>query len=938
MTTRMLALMAAGMMAAATLSAKDCRHKAMESFPLSDVRITGGMWKQGQLTDIDYMLQLNPDRLLAPFRKEAGLTPKAENYTNWENTGLDGHIGGHYLSALAAMYAATGDNRLAERLDYMLAELQECQKASGNGYLCGAPGGKKIFDEVRRGDIRAGGFDLNGGWVPLYNIHKTFAGLRDAYMLAGRQQALPMLLALTDWFAGVVEPLTDDQVQQMLRSEHGGLNEVLADVASITGDSKYLDLAKRLTHRQISDMLAGRGGKLTGMHANTQIPKVIGMERIAQLDGDTSYDFGARRFWDEVTSRRSVSIGGNSVREHFHSPDDYSSMISSEQGPESCNTYNMLRLSKLLWETTGESKYMDYYERALLNHILSTQNTDKGGFVYFTPMRPGHYRVYSTPQNGMWCCVGTGLENPGRFGEAIYGHSGPDTLAVNLFIPSTLSWNGRTIEQVTGFPTQEQTIIRITPRKPGEKFTVLIRKPSWVNPKGEVTVNGKVRVPEKGFGYLAITDNWNPGDEIKVELPMHLSAEGLPDGSGWYSFLYGPTVLAARTGTEDQTGLFADDSRGGHIAAGPKTPLHLLPAIIENDTLSNGEPDLMHHLTPGGSLLHFTLTGLNDKKWKEGVELEPFNSITESRYQIYFPVYTSGQWKAEKAHLERLERELAELSSVTTDMVTCGEQQPESDHFITKAHSGEGDDDGRRWRDARKEGSFSYRIARPAEGGMVFVTYRPQKGKGFIVEADGVKLGEVAPMAADGPEATASFPIAPTSAASSILTVKPLANDNSTPHIYEVRSVKESAEGRQAEARLTRTVSQTSPDGRVALTVTTDAAGHPSYTLLYDGNPLVADSPLGLEGSLGNLGEGMRILSFEKGSRRAAYTQDRIKKSHIDNTYNTLAVRLGNKNGGRLVVEWALGDNDAAFRYHLPSQKMDGEKNCLLYTSPSPRD
>ncbi|MDE6438579.1 MAG: glycoside hydrolase family 127 protein, partial [Muribaculaceae bacterium] len=601
---------AIGMTAAITSQAAT----VMESLPLKDVRITGGAWKHGQQQDIEYLLQLDPDRLLAPFRKEAGLEPKAASYTNWENTGLDGHIGGHYLSALAVMYASTGDSRIADRLDYMLRELAECQQASGNGYLCGAPDGKKIWAEISKGDIRAGAFSLNGGWVPLYNIHKTFAGLRDAYIHAGRQEARPMLVALTDWLESTLAPLSDSQLQEMLRSEHGGLNEVVADVAAITGDSRYLSLARRLTHRQLADILAaGDTDRLTGMHANTQIPKVIGMERIAQLDNDAAYARDAATFWSDVTSRRSVSIGGNSVREHFHSPSDFSPMVESEQGPESCNTYNMLRLSKMLWESSGDSRYMDYYERALLNHILSTQNPDHGGFVYFTPMRPGHYRVYSTPHNGMWCCVGTGIENPGRFGEAIYGHQGADTLAVNLFIPSTASWNGRSVEQLTGFPAEEKSRIRITPASPGENFTLAVRRPSWAGKDARMLVNGKeTPVTASASGYACITRSWNPGDEVTVELPMSLTAEQLPDGSNWYSFLYGPTVLAARIGTADQSGLFADDSRGGHIAAGPKIPLQDLPGIIENHP---GSEALARHLRPASDPLHFTLTGLNRSRW-----------------------------------------------------------------------------------------------------------------------------------------------------------------------------------------------------------------------------------------------------------------------------------------------------------------------------------
>lgn len=318
------------------------------SFRVSDVRLTSGVFKHAEEMDICYLLALNPDRLLAPYLKEAGLTPKAENYTNWENTGLDGHIGGHYLSALSYMYAATGHAEIKGRLDYLLSELKRCQDAAGDGYLCGVPGGRKIWSEVAAGKIQASGFGLNGGWVPLYNIHKIYAGLRDAWLQAGSETAKEMLIQLTDWMIRLVDGLSDEQLQDMLRSEHGGLNETFADVAAITGDKRYLQLAHRFSHQLVLQPLLHAEDALTGMHANTQIPKVIGFKRIADIEGNASWSEAARYFWDTVVKHRSITIGGNSVREHFHPATDFTSMLTSEQGPETCNTYNMLRLTKML--------------------------------------------------------------------------------------------------------------------------------------------------------------------------------------------------------------------------------------------------------------------------------------------------------------------------------------------------------------------------------------------------------------------------------------------------------------------------------------------------------------------------------------------------------------------------------------------------------------
>ena len=398
------------------------QQNQLSLFNLKDVKLHKGLFEEAMYTDLDYILQMEPDRLLAPFLREAGLQPKAESYPNWENTGLDGHIGGHYLTALAQMYASAGSDEALQRLNYMIGELKKAQDANGNGYVGGIPDSKRIWKEISEGKINAGGFSLNGGWVPLYNIHKTYAGLRDAYLIAGNEEAKQMLIDLTDWMIDITANLSEEQIQEMLKSEHGGLNETFADVYKITGDKKYLDLAYAFTQKQVLDPLEHEKDILNGMHANTQIPKVIGYETIAALDQNKDYHNAATYFWENVVNNRTVSIGGNSVREHFHPADDFSSMITSVQGPETCNTYNMLKLSEKLFLANPEEKYIDFYEQGLYNHILSSQHPE-GGFVYFTPMRPGHYRVYSQPETSMWCCVGSGLENHGKYNEMIYAHS-----------------------------------------------------------------------------------------------------------------------------------------------------------------------------------------------------------------------------------------------------------------------------------------------------------------------------------------------------------------------------------------------------------------------------------------------------------------------------------------------------------------------------------
>ncbi|PTN08691.1 glycoside hydrolase family 127 protein [Mangrovibacterium marinum] len=713
------------------------QKQAVEVFPLSEVRLLDSPFRTAMMTDMDYILALDMDRLLAPYLKEAGLQPKAENYGNWENTGLDGHIGGHYLSALAKMYAATGDQRMKDRMDYMLSELKRAQDANGDGYLSGVPGGKAIWKEISEGKIDAGSFSLNKKWVPLYNIHKIYAGLYDAYAFAGSEQAKEMLIGLTDWAIHLVQNLSDEQIQEMLRSEHGGLNEIFADVAAITGDEKYLKLAKQFSHRAILDPLIKHEDQLTGMHANTQIPKVIGFKRVAEVDGDQSWADAARYFWENVVDKRSVSIGGNSVREHFHPVDDFSSMIESEQGPETCNTYNMLKLTKHLFLSDPQVKYMDYYERAMYNHILSTEEPDHGGFVYFTPMRPGHYRVYSQPQTSFWCCVGSGLENHTKYGELIYAHSGEDVY-VNLFIPSSLDWQEKGLEltQETKFPDAETSTLTINPKKKSE-FTLYVRYPKWVEAGAlNVTVNGEqVAVDGAPGEYVALRRHWKKGDKVELTLPMRTTVEQLPDGESYYSILHGPIVLAAKTDTTDLVGLYADDSRGGHIAAGPKYPLNEMPVVIGS---ADQLPAMMKPVD--GKPMTFRLNGLSDEKT---LELIPFFRVHESRYIVYFKVVSKAELKAMEEKMAADEAVQKALDEATVDLVFPGEQQPESDHFIQSENTNSGVNQGKHWRDAT--GWFSYQLNDKAgdAGKLRIMYFGLDNGRNFSIRINGEKLADV---------------------------------------------------------------------------------------------------------------------------------------------------------------------------------------------------
>lgn len=745
----------------------------VESFEIKDVRLTESAFKHAQEMDICYLLGLNADRLLAPYMKEAGLKPKAPNYSNWENTGLDGHIGGHYLSALSYMYAATGNAQIKERLDYMLSELKRAQDAAGDGYLSGVPNGRTIWNEIHDGNIRAASFGLNDRWVPLYNIDKIYSGLRDAYVIAGKEEAKQMLIDLTDWMIKLTENLSVAQMQDMLRSEHGGLNERFAEVAAITGDKKYLDLAKRFSHHVVLNPLIEGRDDLTGMHANTQIPKVIGFKRIADIEGNAEWDKASTYFWDTVVKRRSITIGGNSVYEHFHPAEDFSSMLNSEQGPETCNTYNMLRLTKMLYATTGNASYMDFYEQALYNHILSTINPVQGGFVYFTPMRAGHYRVYSQPQTSFWCCVGSGLENHARYGEMIYAHK-DNNLFVNLFIPSTINWNGATIEQKNNFPHEDFTTLVVKPGKEN-KFNIKVRKPEWSSAP-TVEINGQAVNATIENGYINIERKWNDGDVIKVTLPMTLKKVSTPDGANHYSFMYGPIVLAANMGKEEQTGMYADDSRGGHIAHGRKIPATEMPTLIaENYKITKKEDS---------KGLKFVLTGAMPEKYNE-IELVPFNELFECRYMVYFPIVSSDEYATQQKLLAEQEAKRIALDNITLDRVICGEQQPESDHFIDDKQSSIGDVNGRHWRETKEYITYTMK----GNGAKaIMITYIPSKNRDAKVLIDGKEIGKIS-RSENGNEAVAIIECNNVDSTFKVTIAKD--SSNITPRIFEVRVVKE---------------------------------------------------------------------------------------------------------------------------------------------------
>ena len=674
-----------------------------DEFPLGDVKLLDSPLQKARDLNIRTLLQYDCDRLLAPYRIQAGLEPRKKAYPNWD--GLDGHVGGHYLAAMA-MNAATGNEECRRRMEYMISELQICADANvknhpewGKGYVGGMPDSENIWSNFKKGDFQV----YSRAWAPFYNLHKMYAGLRDAWLYCGNEQAKALFLGFCDWAINLTAGLSDAQMEQMMGNEHGGMNEVLADAYAMTGDAKYLTAARRFSHRRILDPMSQHVDNLDNLHANTQVPKAVGFARIAELGGDENYYEAAGFFWDIVTGERSLAFGGNSRREHFPSKEACTDFINDIDGPESCNTFNMLRLTEALHRRNPDARYADFYELALFNHILSTQHPGHGGYVYFTPARPRHYRNYSAPNEAMWCCVGTGMENHGKYGQFIYTHKG-NALFVNLFVSSELNWRekGVTIRQETGFPYGETSRITIVGGK--GIFPVLVRYPGWVKP-GEfsVKVNGKpVEIITGPGSYVSIDRKWKKGDVLDINFPMHSSVKYLPNVPKYVALMHGPILLGMKTGTEDLAHLIADDSRFGQYASGAKLPLDGAPILIDDHI-----DRITDHLKPvAGKPLHYTL----DIKMENPIrnEIQPFFEIHDARYMMYWLTLSEQGYKDYLEGLARAEKERQELEARTVDKVQPGEQQPETDHKMETNGSSTGNNNDVFFRDARNGRFFSY--------------------------------------------------------------------------------------------------------------------------------------------------------------------------------------------------------------------------------------
>lgn len=652
-----------------------------------------------------YLLELDPDRFLSRFRTEAGLEPKAPGYDGWERDTIGGHSLGHYLTACAKMFAATGDSRFKQRVDYIVDELSVCQQANTrgglSGYVAAIPGGKKAFAEVAAGDIRSKGFDLNGIWVPWYTLHKQMAGLRDAHHFCANDQALDVWRGLADFSISVVGSLTPEQLNRMLRCEHGGMNELAADLYSITREPKYLDLARRFNDLQVIDPLADGRDILPGLHSNTQIPKLIGAARQYELTGDERLASAARFFWSTMTSHHSYVTGGNSMNEYLGPPRTLAARLEGNT-TETCNTYNMLKLSLHLHSWSGDAAIMDFYERALYNHILASKDPSGPGVCYFLPLRPGSRKPFQRPFDDFTCCVGSGMENHASYGDAIYSrrpvsdaHPNP-AIFVNLFIASEVQWRetGISLRQETAFPAEKTTSLRITVEAP-TRFSLCIRHPVWAPGTPEVSINDQPIpiVNSQPSSYITIDREWNADDVVRVRLPMELRAEAAPDDPDRLAILHGPIVLAGDLGNAE-------------------TDVTTTPHLVSDATA----PDSW--LTPTSTPQHFRTA---NAVRPSDINLLPLFQVADQHYIVYWKRLSPAKWQLRQADIERVEAERREQAARTVDFFQPGEMQPERDHAFDGVFTNAGEHQGRRWRDAGPRGWFAFTMKVPDTGPAVLV-------------------------------------------------------------------------------------------------------------------------------------------------------------------------------------------------------------------------
>jgi len=693
-------------------------------FPLSSVRVTGGPLKRAQALNAEYLLKLEPDRMMAYYRKRAGLEPKAQGYPGWDGDGrnLTGHIAGHYLSGVSLMFAATGDPRFKERADYLVKEMKEVQDKNGDGYLGAVEGLREKFAEVAKGNIKSSFFDLNGLWSPWYTLHKTFAGLRDAYQFTGNRTALEVEIKFAAWAETIMTKLSPEQTQQMLNTEFGGMNEVLADLYADTGEKRWLNLSHRFDHNAFLDPLKRREDKLAGQHGNTQVPKMLGVLMQYIYTGDVSAGIAAEFFWDAVVNDHTYATGGHGKDEYFGPPDQLAERVDGRTN-ETCNVYNMLKMTRRLFAIRPEIKYAEFEERALFNHILASMDPEDGRTCYMVPVGRGVRHEYQDMFRSFTCCVGSGMESHGLHGDGIY-YDFEGRLLINLYVPSVANWkaSGATVTMETTFPDGDAASLKFDLQRP-KSFGLLLRRPSWAGDGFAVTVNGKSMTDLSSPGsYIEIKRTWKTGDSVSLVLPKKLHIEGLADNPHRAALMWGPLVLAADLGPE---------RRGGPTES---------PALV---TAEKPVTEWLQPVRDNLGVFRTAGVGRNTDGQTNEVEFVPFYRLHRRTYSIYWDLYSDESWarKTEELTTEKTRQE--KLEAATVVFLSPGDSEKEKTFNIKSEESSPDRVLGRQGRRARKWFSYDLPVA-PAKPLALVITFNTEERakRSFEVLVDGQRIGD----------------------------------------------------------------------------------------------------------------------------------------------------------------------------------------------------
>ncbi|NGZ73782.1 beta-L-arabinofuranosidase domain-containing protein [Saccharibacillus alkalitolerans] len=704
----------------------------LDDYPLGRVRIDDAYLQNAFANEIRYLKSYDIDRLLAGFRETRGLPPLADKYPGWENTEIRGHTLGHYLKALAQAYAVSNDAELLERLNELLGGLAECQLESG--YLSAFP--EELFNRVER---------RQPAWVPWYTMHKIVAGLTAAFECAGSSLALELASRLGDWIAARTAAWTPDVQAAVLSVEYGGMNDCLYDLYKLTRSTDHLDAAHRFDELSLFGPVREGRDILTGKHANTTIPKFLGaLNRYRTLgESERFYLEAAESFWSMVVEHHSYVTGGNSEWEHFGEPDKLDRERSNFTA-ETCNTYNMLKLSRELFKLSGDPKYADFYENTFLNAILSSQHPHTGMTMYFQPMATGYFKVYSSPFEHFWCCTGTGMESFTKLNDSVYFRA-EDGIVVHQYISSELDAEefGLKLTQRSALPESDTAVFAVSLTRPQtRRVSLSFRLPEWLAGEAQLTLNGARAEYEAQGGFAVVDRVWSDGDELELRLPMTLRAIGLPDAPRAVAFKYGPVVLSAGLGREDMT-----ESATGVAVSVPTRNM-----LVKDFLTVSGSPDEWLNAFPSnwekrGRKLEFVLKGTDED---DRLVFTPHYKRHGERYGIYWRIVEADSPELQRHILERKRKSRAE--DATVDSLPVGNDQYELEHGIRGDKTFVDVWDGSTTRRAESGGWFGYTLkVRPHEEQVLEATFfsghrgdRPITIEaGGTVIADGVPPSEI---------------------------------------------------------------------------------------------------------------------------------------------------------------------------------------------------